>query len=101
MRGLVKHGDFALANSRLLGQLPDKVRERQVKRRERHQVLWNGFLEDLRKEGRLRGDVDIHLARICILGSINSIQSWFDPRKGALEKVADQLCDIFFSGVAP
>ncbi len=101
MAGLVKHGDFALANSRLLGQLPDKVRERQIKRRERHQKLWNGLLEDLRSEGRLREDVDIHLARIFILGSINSIQSWFNPRKGALEKVADQLCDMFFSGVGP
>ncbi|QKD44837.1 TetR/AcrR family transcriptional regulator [Alicycliphilus denitrificans] len=101
MTGLVKHGDFALAHGRLLGQLPEAVRERQVKRRERHQKLWNGLLEGLRTEGRLRGDVDIHLARIFILGSINSIQSWFNPRKGALEKIADQLCDMFFTGVSP
>ncbi|WP_416400254.1 TetR/AcrR family transcriptional regulator [Alicycliphilus denitrificans] len=101
MTGLVKHGDFALAHGRLLGQLPEAVRERQVKRRERHQRLWNGLLEDLRADGRLRGDVDIHLARIFILGSINSIQSWFNPRKGALEKIADQLCDMFFAGVSP
>lgn len=101
MFGLITHGDFALANSRLLGQLPDKVRERQVKRRERHQRLWNGLLEDLRSDGKLRNDVDIHLARISILGSINSIQSWFNPRKGSLEKVAEQLCDMFFQGVGP
>ncbi len=101
MTGLVRHGDFALAHSRLLGQLPDKVRERQVKRRERHQKFWSGLLEDLRAQGMLRADVDIHLARIMILGSINSIQSWFNPRKGSLEKVADQLCDMFFSGVGP
>ncbi|WP_045840279.1 TetR/AcrR family transcriptional regulator [Comamonas thiooxydans] len=101
MSGLVKHGDFALAHGRLLGQLPEAVRERQVKRRERHQKLWNDLLEELRTEGRLRDDVDIHLARISILGSINSVQSWFDPRKGRLEKVAEQLCDIFFAGVSP
>lgn len=101
MAGLVHHGDFAMAHGRLLGQLPDAVREQQVKRRERHQKLWNSLLEDLRSEGRLRNDVDIHLARIFILGSINSIQSWFNPRKGALEKVANQLCDMFFAGVAP
>ncbi len=99
MYGLVKHGDFALAHSRLLGQLPENVRERQVKRRERHQKLWNDLLEDLRSQGKLRPDVDIHLARICILGSINSIQSWFNPRRGSLESVADKLCDMFFQGV--
>jgi AcrR family transcriptional regulator len=101
MTGLVQHGDFALAHNRLLGQLPDKVRERQIKRRERHQKLWNKMLEDLRAEGRLRSDVDIHLARIFILGSINSIQSWFNPRKGSLEKVANKLCDMFFDGASP
>lgn len=101
MQGLVKHGDFALANSRLLGQLPDKVRERQVKRRERHQKRWNDLLEDLQAEGLIREDVDIHLARIVILGSINSVQTWFNPRKGSLEAVADQLCALFFHGVGP
>lgn len=101
MTGLVRHGDFALANSRLLGQLPDKVRDRQIKRRERHQKLWNDYLEELRAEGRIRADVDIHLARIFILGSINSVQTWFNPRRGSLEKVADQLCNLFFQGVGP
>ncbi|MET3823537.1 AcrR family transcriptional regulator [Burkholderia sp. PvR073] len=101
MQGLVNHGDFAVAHSRLLGQLPDLIRERQVVRRERHQTLWNELLEDLRAEGRLREDVDIPLARIHILGSINSVQSWFNPQKGSLERVADQLCNMFFSGVGP
>ncbi|AXF22834.1 TetR/AcrR family transcriptional regulator [Burkholderia pyrrocinia] len=101
MLGLVMHGDFAVAHSRLLGQLPDTIRERQVIRREHHQTLWNGLLEDLRAAGKLREDVDIHLARVHILGGINSIQSWFNPRKGSLERIADQLCTMFFSGVSP
>ncbi|PRE66141.1 TetR/AcrR family transcriptional regulator [Burkholderia multivorans] len=101
MRGLVMHGDFAVAHGRLLGQLPDAIRERQVIRREHHQALWNGLLEDLRAEGHLREDVDIALARIHILGSINSIQSWFNPQKGSLERIADQLCTMFFHGAGP
>ncbi|MFT4101930.1 MAG: TetR/AcrR family transcriptional regulator [Burkholderiaceae bacterium] len=101
MSALVKHGDFALAHSRLLGQLPDTVRERQIRRRERHQELWNELLEGLRAEGRLRSDVDTALARIFILGSINSIQTWFNPRKGGLREIADKLCDVFFDGASP
>ena len=101
MLGLVLHGDFALANSRLLGQLPDQVRERQVQRREQHQMRWNKLLEDLRAEGRIRADVDIPLARIFILGSINSVQTWFNPSRGSIEKVADEMCNLFFNGAAP
>lgn len=101
MSALIKFGDYALAHSRLLTQLPDKVRERQVKRRERHQKLWTTVFDDLRAEGFLREDVDIALCRVFILGSINTVQTWFDPKKGSLDKVADQLCALFFEGVKP
>ena len=80
MSALLKFGDYALAHSRLLAQLPDKVRERQIKRREQHQKLWNALLEDARKEGVLRADADIHLCRVFILGCINSVQTWFNPK---------------------
>lgn len=101
MSALIKFGDYALAHSRLLTQLPDKVRERQIKRRARHQQLWTAVFDDLRAEGFLREDVDIALCRVFVLGCINSIQTWFDPKKGSLDKVADQLSAIFFEGVKP
>ncbi|MGQ7937621.1 TetR/AcrR family transcriptional regulator [Paraburkholderia sp. D1E] len=101
MSALVKFGDYALAHGRLLTQLPDNVRERQVKRRERHQQLWSGVFDDLRAEGFLREDVDIALCRVFVLGCINSVQTWFNPKKGTLDKVADQLCTMFFEGVRP
>lgn len=99
MSGLIKFGDFALANSRLLGQLPDKVRERQVMRREQHQRLWNTLLEDLKTEGLLRPDLDLAMCRVVILSSINAVQTWFNPQKGTLENVANQICEIFLNGI--
>lgn len=101
LSALTMFGDYALAHSRLLTQLPDKVRERQVKRRERHQKLWTGVFDDLRAEGFMREDADIALCRVFLLGCINSVQTWFDPKKGSLGKVADELCALFFEGVRP
>lgn len=101
MSALIKFGDYALAHNRLLTQLPDKVRERQIKRRERHQRMWTTVFDDLRAEGYLREDVDIALARVFVLGFINSVQTWFDPKKGSLEKIADQFITMFFEGAAP
>ncbi len=101
MSALIKFGDYALAHNRLLTQLPDKVRERQVKRRERHQRMWTTVFDDLRAEGYLREDIDIALSRVFVLGFINSVQTWFDPKKGSLEKIADQFVTMFFEGAAP
>ena len=101
MSALIKYGDYALAHGRLLSQLPDKVRERQIKRRERHQRLWTTVFDDLRKEGFLREGIDVALCRISVLGFINSVQTWFDPKKGSLDKIADQFITMFFEGVQP
>jgi len=95
---LLKYGDYAMAHGRLLSQLPEKVLERQVKRRDAHQKLWGALLENLRAEGFLRTDVDLALCRIYILGFVNSVQTWFNPRKGSLEEVVDNFCLIFFEG---
>ena len=101
MSALIKYGDYAMAHGRLLAQLPDKVRDRQVKRREQHQKLWSSLLEGLRAEGLLRPDADVALCRVFVLGIVNSVQTWFNPRKGSMERVVEQLCSIFFEGVLP
>ncbi|NML97090.1 TetR/AcrR family transcriptional regulator [Paraburkholderia sp. RP-4-7] len=101
MSALIKFGDYALAHGRLLAQLPDKAREGQVKRHEQNQRLWTQLLEGLRTEGMLRADVDIALCRVFLLGCINSVQGWFNPRKGSLDQVAEQICGMFFDGVKP
>lgn len=98
---MIKYGDYTLAHGRQLAELPDKVRERQIKRRAQHQDFWNGMLEDLRIEGRLREDIDIALCRVFILSTITSVQTWFNPKKGSPEKVIDELCRILFEGVRP
>lgn len=101
MSSVIKHGDYDLAHGRLLNQLPAGACERQIKRREQHQKIWSKLLLGLRSEGMLREDVDLSLCRVFILGSINSTQMWFNPKKGSLEEVVDQFCTIFFEGVRP
>lgn len=95
---LLKYGDYAMAHGRLLSQLPEKVLDRQIKRRDQHQKLWASFLDDLHAEGLLREDADLALCRIYALGFVNSVQTWFNPKKGSLEQVIDNFCRIFFEG---
>lgn len=101
MTAMIKYGDYTLAHGRRLTELPDKVRERQIKRRAQHQEFWAGMLEDLRAEGSLREDVDIALCRVFVLNTITSAQSWFNPKKGSPEKVVDTLCTVLFDGIRP
>lgn len=99
MSAVIRYGDYTIASNRLLTQLPAKVRDRQVQRRETHQKLWAGLVEGLKAEGALRDQVDPALLRLFVQGCINSAQAWFNPDKGSLAHVAAQLCDMFLDGV--
>jgi TetR/AcrR family transcriptional regulator, cholesterol catabolism regulator len=101
MSALLKFGDYALAHRRQLTELPEAARERQVKRHEENQRLWKKLLEALREEGLLRPDIDIALCRVLLLGCVNNVQDWFNPRKSSLDHVTEQICSMFFEGVKP
>lgn len=99
--GFVTHSDFASANSKLLGQLPDKLQRQQDKRHQQHRKIWDKLLLELQAEGHLRPDVDLGLCRVFILGTVNYAQSWYNPRKGSIAQVAHQFCTVFFEGMSP
>ncbi|GAB2486362.1 TetR/AcrR family transcriptional regulator [Comamonas humi] len=99
--GFVTHSDFAAANSKLLGQLPEKLQRQQDKRHQQHRKVWDRLLLELQAEGYLRPDVDLGLCRVFILGTVNYAQAWYNPRKGSIAQVAKQFCTVFFEGMAP
>ena len=63
--------------------------------------MWTTVFKDLREEGYLREDIDIALCRVFVLGYINSVQTWFDPKKGSIERIVDQFITMFFEGAQP
>ena len=62
-----------------------------------YEAPWVPVLEALREAGRLR--VDVHLARLFILGALNWSAQWFDPKKAAtLDDLTDAAMDLFLQG---
>ena len=59
-----------------------------------YEAPWVPVLQALRDAGRLR--VDVHLARLLILGALNWTVQWFDPKKAAtLDDLTDAAMDLF------
>jgi TetR/AcrR family transcriptional regulator, cholesterol catabolism regulator len=98
MSAITIFGDYTIASNRLLSQLPERVRERQLQRREEHQKMWAALVDDLHKQGVVRDRMDPALLRLFIQACINSVPSWFNPGKGSLQDLAGQLCDLFLDG---
>lgn len=96
-----RHLDGVTVWLRDFNALPDS-RRRELRQREdqdRHRL--EDLIREARREGGLRADVDPRLAALALLGSINWLHRWFQPRKLPAEEIGESFADLFLRGVLP
>lgn len=91
--------DFATAVTRNLGQLPDEVRDRLRSEGAEYIDLWRRLLEQARKAGAIRPDLDLRAARMLVMGALNWTTEWWDPRQGSLDAVIDTAKSLVRHGL--
>lgn len=96
---LLKHGDYTSANIRIFGQVPEDVQRRHLRLRDAYAALWRRLLIKAQKAGALRGDVDLGLVRMLLMGALNWSVEWYQPGKKSIETMADHMCLMFFDGI--
>lgn len=96
---LLKHGDYTSANIRIFGQVPEDVQRRHLRLRDAYAALWRRILIKAQKAGALRGDVDLGLVRMLLMGALNWSVEWYQPGKKSIETMADHMCLMLFDGI--
>lgn len=87
LRHELEISDYATASIRNAGQVPDKIRKRQILEEERYGEIWRKLINDVARAGVLRSDLDLYLAQMLVFGALNWAVEWWDPRRGSLEAV--------------
>jgi len=100
LRHALEISDYAFASIRNAGQVPMSIRKRQILEEERYGEVWRGLINDLAREGRLRPELDLYIAQMLVLGSLNWAVEWWDHRRGSLEAVVVNAQSIIRHGIA-
>lgn len=79
--------DYPAAAIRNAGQMPEHVRIRYCAEASRYGDLWRQLVQDAAQAGLVRPDVDPVVARMLVLGALNSAAEWWNPRRGSLDTV--------------
>lgn len=82
---------FSMSARRVFGQVPEPIRKRHLKHRDAYGQFWMTLLRDAAKEGALRSDVDVRLARIFIISALNSALDWYKPEGKSVDQLAKQF----------
>lgn len=87
LRHTLEISDYAKASIRNAGQVPLRIRKRQIAEEERYGDIWRRLINDMARSGELSADFDLYIAQMLVLGSLNWAVEWWDSRRGSLDTV--------------
>ena len=91
---------YSSANIRILGQIPDDIRSRHLILQRRYVSYWRDLLEGAAADGAIRGDLDLSVLRMLLLGSLNWSVEWYKPNGRTAQEIGTQLGLMLFDGIA-
>jgi TetR/AcrR family transcriptional regulator, cholesterol catabolism regulator len=100
LRHELEISDYTTAAIRNAGQVPLKIRKRQILEEQRYGEVWRRLINDMARSGELRADLDLYIAQMLVLGALNWAVEWWDPRRGSLDTVVANAQSFVRQGLA-
>lgn len=100
LRQILKESDYATAAIRNAGQLPERIRHRQLLEQSELVDVWRELFRHAEQAGALRADLDPQVARMLVVGALNWATTWWNPKKGSLDTVIETAQSIVRNGLS-
>lgn len=95
LRALHGLSDYTSANVRIFGQLPEDLRRANLPERRAYQAIWADLLSPT-----CACKPEVLGVRVpFVIGALNATLEWFDPARGDLDALADQLGQVLLTGL--
>jgi TetR/AcrR family transcriptional regulator, cholesterol catabolism regulator len=101
LRHELELSDYTTASIRNSGQVPERLRGRQMKEEDRYGRIWRRLFDDAVADGEIRGDLDPRMAQLLSLGALNWTAEWFDPRRASVEAIVKNAQSLVRHGLSP
>jgi AcrR family transcriptional regulator len=100
LRGVLSEGSYASANLRILGQLPDAIRERHLKQQREYGAFWKALFRAAADAGVIRPGFDLSVLRMLTLGALNWSVEWYQKGRCTPTEIATYAASMIVDGIA-
>jgi AcrR family transcriptional regulator len=100
LSALYEHGPYTAAHVVTFPTAPASVRDVVVPARDAYEARWTEMLSSFQQAGALDPDASIRVARLSLMGVMNSSVEWFDPGRSSIDEFATAIARQFWNGVA-
>jgi TetR/AcrR family transcriptional regulator, cholesterol catabolism regulator len=101
LRHELELSDYASASIRNAGQIPERLRARQLKEEAAYGRIWRRLFDEARADGQLRSDLDARLCQLLVVGALNWSVEWFDPRRSSVDTIVSNSQVLVRNGLSP
>ncbi|OBI21489.1 TetR family transcriptional regulator [Mycobacterium sp. E2327] len=99
LRNELELSDYCTAWIRNSGQLPEELAKRQKKEAAAYGRIWQGLFDDAVSAGEINPELDSALVRLLVLGALNWVAEWWDPRRGSVDDIVAKAQLVLRSGL--
>ncbi|MDN4489564.1 TetR/AcrR family transcriptional regulator [Demequina sp. SYSU T00068] len=78
---------YATASIRNAGHVPEQLRIRPAAEEALYSRLWRELFAEAQQAGEVRADLDINMFRLLLLGAMNWVVEWWNPRTRSLDEL--------------
>jgi AcrR family transcriptional regulator len=100
LRVVLSEGSYASANLRILGQVPEAIREKHLRRQRAYGAFWDALLHDAAAAGAVRADLDLSVTRMLALGALNWSVEWYRKGRRSPSEIAAHATTLILDGIA-
>jgi TetR/AcrR family transcriptional regulator, cholesterol catabolism regulator len=100
LQALHESGDYASANIRCFNHVPDEIKQRLRKVRERYNADWRKLINRARAAGRLEPEIEDEALRYGLFGVMNWTLEWLRPGGPLPDELGAMFFKILFQGAA-
>lgn len=93
-------GAYTAGVMTIVGQLPEQVRELNGPLQRAYLKQWRTLMQEAAGSGEIRGDLDISVALMLIVGALNRSFEWYDEAQNiAVDQLARQTQKLYLEGL--
>jgi len=96
---ILAESDYASADLRILGQVPEPIRQRHLKQQRKYGAFWASLFRKAVASGRLRADLDLSVVRMLVLGALNWSVEWYREDGRTPAEIAEHLSAMILEGL--
>lgn len=100
LRVVLSEDSYASANLRILGQVPEAIREKHLRRQRAYGAFWDALLREAAAAGAVRADLDLSVTRMLALGALNWSVEWYRKGRRSPSEIAAHATTLILDGIA-